>query len=227
MESITEEREELVTWEAFMGKFLSEYFPDNVRYAKEVEFLQLTQGGKSVTEYVEKFKHISPFYILPLDEEWRCRKFDNGLRCDIRLMVAPLSIKDFASLVEKARVMEKMKNKVEGQPLPQHQRIGGPSGSKSRHKEKRKPYDKPHHQSQGSRNFPTQQGQVQCFQCGGPHLRRVCPHMEGYRKCNNCGKEGHFGKDCPTLTRTVARSPVQTPTQNQQRNRGNWPQATG
>jgi len=30
-------------------------------------------------------------------------------------MVAPLSIKDFAALMEKARVMEKMKNEVEGQ----------------------------------------------------------------------------------------------------------------
>ena len=66
--SIMEERDELVTWEAFRGKFLSEYFPDSVRYAKEVEFLQLTQGGKTVADYVEKFKHLSRFYTLPLDE---------------------------------------------------------------------------------------------------------------------------------------------------------------
>jgi len=59
MKSIMDKREEPVTWEAFRGKFLSAYFLDSVRYAKEVEFLQLTQG-------------------------------------DIRLMVAPLSIKDFA-----------------------------------------------------------------------------------------------------------------------------------
>jgi len=42
MKSIMEEREEPVTWEAFRGKFLSEYFSDSVRYAKEMEFLQLT-----------------------------------------------------------------------------------------------------------------------------------------------------------------------------------------
>jgi len=34
-----EERGEPITWEAFRGKLLSEYFPDIVRYAKEVEFL--------------------------------------------------------------------------------------------------------------------------------------------------------------------------------------------
>jgi len=78
-------------------------------------------------------------------------------------MVAPLSIKDFAALVEKARVMEKMKREVEGQrpqqPQPP-QRIGGPSGSKPRHEERRRPYDRPHHQPQGSRSFSPQQGRA-------------------------------------------------------------------
>ena len=67
-----------------------------------------------MTDYAEKFKHLSRFYTLPLDEEWSCWKFENGLRGDIRLMVAPISIQDFAALVEKAKVMEKMKNEVEG-----------------------------------------------------------------------------------------------------------------
>jgi len=39
MKSIIEERQELVTWKVFRRKFLSEYFLDSVRYAKEVEFL--------------------------------------------------------------------------------------------------------------------------------------------------------------------------------------------
>jgi len=41
-----------------------------VKYAKEVEFLQLTQGNKSVAKYVEKFKHLGRFYTMLLDEEW-------------------------------------------------------------------------------------------------------------------------------------------------------------
>jgi len=69
MKSIMEERDEPVRWEAFRGKFLSEYFPNSVRYAKEVEFLQLSQGGKSVIEYAKKFKYLSRFYTLPLNEE--------------------------------------------------------------------------------------------------------------------------------------------------------------
>ncbi|XP_027905698.1 uncharacterized protein LOC114165239 [Vigna unguiculata] len=130
-------------------RFLSEYFPDSIRYAKEVEFLQLTQGGKTVTEYAE------------------------------------------------------------------------------RHEERRRPYDRPHHQPQKSRSFPPQQGRVRCYSCGGPHPRYACPRKEGYRRCNNCGKEGHFGRDCPNLARAATRPPVQAPQQHQGRDRGNRPQATG
>jgi len=61
-------------------------------------------------------------------------------------MVAPLSIKDFAVLVEKTRVMERMKVEVEAQH-PQQQRVGRPSRSKTRHEERRKPYARPHPQS--------------------------------------------------------------------------------
>jgi len=58
-------------------------------------------------------------------------------------------------------------------------------------------------------------------------MRIVCPQMEGFRRCNNCGKEGHFGKDYPTLARAVTRALVQTPAQNQYRKVGNKPQAVG
>jgi len=51
--------------------------------------------------------------------------------------------------------------------------------------------------------------------------------MEGYRRCNNCGKEGDFGKDCSTLARAATRPPVQTPHHYQRRDKGNRPQATG
>jgi len=71
------------------------------------------------------------------------QEIENALCGDLRLMVAPLSIKDFVALVEKARVMEKMKVEVETQH-PHQQRVGGLFGSKHRHEERRKPYTRPH-----------------------------------------------------------------------------------
>ncbi|XP_027922937.1 uncharacterized protein LOC114180844 [Vigna unguiculata] len=230
MKMVMEEKHEDVTWRAFKKRFLSEYFPDSVRYAKEVEFLQLTQGNKSVAEYAERFKHLGRFYTMPLDEEWRCRKFENGLRGDIRLMVAPLSIKDFAALVEKARVMERMKVEVEAQQQPQ-QRVSGPSGSRPRVEEKRKPYARPHPQPQGSGGFSSPLGRIQCYHCGGPHAKNFCPQLPGFRRCNLCGRGGHFGRDCPSRRGAVARPSPHTPSQSsgqtQHRGGGSRPQATG
>jgi len=68
-----------------------------------------------VSEYAEKFKQLGRFHILKMAEDWQCRKFKNGLRGDLKLMVAPLSIKEFPALVEMARVMEKLKAEVEAQ----------------------------------------------------------------------------------------------------------------
>jgi len=209
MRLVMEERHEEVTWKAFKRKFLSEYFPDSVRYAKEVEFLQLVQGDKSVAEYAERFKHLGRFYTMPLDEEWRYKKFENGLRGDFRLMVAPLSIKDFAALVERARVMERMKAEVEAQQV-QQQKASGSSRSRSRVEERKKPYFRP--QPQVARGFTPQQSSVpRCYQCNEPHLRSACPQLASTRRCHGCGKTGHLVKDCPSSRGTAMRSPVQTP----------------
>lgn len=46
-----------------------EYFPNFVRYAKDVEFIDLVQGSMSVVDYAKKFKNLGRFYTLPMDEE--------------------------------------------------------------------------------------------------------------------------------------------------------------
>jgi len=100
MKLMLEEKNEVVNWEVFKKNFLAEYFLVSIRYAKEVEFLELVHGNMSIAEYSEKFKHLGRFHTIAMDdEEWRCRKFENGFRGDIKLMVAPLSIKDFPTLV--------------------------------------------------------------------------------------------------------------------------------
>jgi len=105
--------------------------------------------------------------------------------------------------------------------------VGGLSGFRLRHEERRKPCTRPHSHSQGSRESSSQQGKIQCYQCGGLPKRNFCPQLTGFKRCNNCGREGHFGRDCPTLARAATRPPVHTPAQNQQRHKGNRPQATG
>ncbi|XP_052732424.1 uncharacterized protein LOC128196223 [Vigna angularis] len=161
-----------ITWESFRTKFYMEYFPDNVRFAKEVEFLELTQGNRSISQYADRFKHLLRFNTMSINEEWQCRKFENGLRKDIKLLVKGLRIREFSALVDMARDMEKTKGEPEG------------PGSSS--------------QSSGQSSFVSS---VRCFKCGGPHLQISSPQLEGYRRCNICRQEGHYARDCPTTRR--------------------------
>ncbi|XP_017428667.1 uncharacterized protein LOC108336713 [Vigna angularis] len=199
---ILERNETPITWELFRTKFYTEYFPDSVRFAKEVEFLELAQGNRSVSEYVDRFKHLLRFNTMTVNEEWQCRKFENGLRKDIKLLVKGFRIREFSALVETARDMEKTKGEPEG---PQRQ------------------------ESQPlrlvDRWYPEEAPVL-----GGPlsldllHLgpRVVCPQLEGYRRCNICRREGHYARDCPT-TRRAGPQPHQARRSSQRG--GNRPQA--
>nr|KYP60635.1 hypothetical protein KK1_023042 [Cajanus cajan]KYP60643.1 hypothetical protein KK1_023050 [Cajanus cajan]KYP60649.1 hypothetical protein KK1_023056 [Cajanus cajan] len=69
-----------VDWECFKRVFLEKYFPESVRHAKEAEFMQLHQGGMSMSDYAMRFEHLACFYSQTISKAWKCRKFAEGLR---------------------------------------------------------------------------------------------------------------------------------------------------
>lgn len=113
-----------------------------MRFAKEVEFLQLVQGNMSESECANRFKHLVHFHTLAMDEEWQCKKFENGLRGDVKLLVVGLCIKEFLVLVERAKVLEKTKREVKSQQS-QPLRVGGPAASRGSFRYRRAPYSRP------------------------------------------------------------------------------------
>ncbi|WVZ25177.1 hypothetical protein V8G54_003721 [Vigna mungo] len=198
MRAILERRGTPITWELFKTKFYTEYFPDSVCFAKEVEFLELTQGNRSVTEYVDRFKHLLRFSTVQVNEDWQCRKFENGLRKDVKLM--------FPALVEMARDMEKTKGEPEVQQSQRVQPLR--RGSNSRMTPFSRPTSSRSRGSSSSSQPSVQQGPpsyvspVRCYMCGGPHLQSVCPRLIGYKRCNLCRRDVHYARDCPTVRRT-------------------------
>ena len=103
----------------------------------------------TVAAYIERFKYLARFYTPVVTEEWRCRRFEGGLKHEIRRFIVPLRIREFPVLVEQAKIVEQLET-------------GSSSGGKQQRttpdvRPKRKPYSRP----------PTTWGRLQCYNCGG------------------------------------------------------------
>lgn len=185
-----------ITWEVFRTRFLERYFPASVRYAKEMEFLQLRQGGMTVGDYASKFESLSKYSWCP-DEDWKCRRFEDGLRHDIKESVVLLEIREFPKLLDRCNKVEEMKKTRVVRP-----RDFGPPRFKNRdNKIQWKPYDRP----MGNQHFQSAFGSgggfgqayvtpLKCPTCGKARDLKNCPSRGSICFC--CGKPGHYAQDC-------------------------------
>ncbi|XP_052723766.1 uncharacterized protein LOC128193721 [Vigna angularis] len=213
MKAILTDTQSPISWEVFKSKFYEEYFPDSVRFAKEVEFLQLVQGGMSVSEYTNKFKHLVRFNTMTASEEWQCRKFENGLRSDLKVLISSICIRSFPTMVERAKVLEKNVAEVE-QQKKQQQVARGSVLSRSNLNRNRTSYARPAQPSNSSGSQAMvvsgqsgHHGAVRCFQCGGPHFKSSFPQLVGGKYCTRCRRNGHLESECNMGGRAVMRPP--------------------
>ncbi|KAL4381236.1 hypothetical protein AHAS_Ahas04G0113300 [Arachis hypogaea] len=73
--------------------------------------MQLKQGSLSVADYTSKFEELCRFFKVCLGaletyESWICIKYQRGLKDNIMTSVAPIEIRTFFDLVNKAIVVE-------------------------------------------------------------------------------------------------------------------------
>ncbi|XP_015940145.1 uncharacterized protein LOC107465688 [Arachis duranensis] len=98
-------------------EFYKKNFPRTARDAKKMELMQLKKGNTTVAEYARKFDDLCRFSKIylgnPVDfEEWKCLKFEGGLREDLMSSVVPLEIRNFAELVNKCKLVEECAKKL-------------------------------------------------------------------------------------------------------------------
>ncbi|XP_016199825.1 uncharacterized protein LOC107640837 [Arachis ipaensis] len=170
----------VISWELFREEFYKKYFPSSPRNAKELELLQLKQGQMTITEYTSRFEELCRFSRIcqgaPEDfAEWKCIKYEGGLRSDIQSFLAPMEIRVISELVNKSRIAEEcVRNAAvakndnrESHQRDHHQNLA-PRSQEFKRTENYRP-NRQHKNKQGL-----------CYRCGSPrHLVKDCPNPRG------------------------------------------------
>ncbi|GAU37339.1 hypothetical protein TSUD_395200 [Trifolium subterraneum] len=185
-------REEANQW--WKNAKLRLVFSGDVKNKKVVEFMKLEQGNMSVAEYAAKFESLcafSPHYNTPEAENDKCVKFESGLRPDIKHIIGFAEIRNFTTLVAKARIYDE-----DGKAKSNYfKAVRGKSQDRA------KPYEVKGKGSARGGKGKEKMDNDKCYRCGKiEHRSFECKKEK--EVCYNCGKEGHRSKECKATTPT-------------------------
>ncbi|KAA3456861.1 ATP-dependent zinc metalloprotease FtsH [Gossypium australe] len=78
--------------------------------ARRLEFIELNQMDRFVGDYEAKFLRLSRYVRrMVTTEQDKCVRFENGLRYELMMQVAPLQERVFKTLLEKTKIVEEVK----------------------------------------------------------------------------------------------------------------------
>jgi hypothetical protein len=99
-----------ITWQEFQANFHAHHIPSGIMKLKKKEFLSLTQGSMSVSEYRDRFTQLSRYAPEEVDtDEKRQERFLEGLIGPLNYQLQSHTFPNFQTLLNKAIGLESKK----------------------------------------------------------------------------------------------------------------------
>jgi hypothetical protein len=96
-----------VTWDEFKLAFREHYILEGVLHMKQEEFMKLKQGGDTVTQYLNKFNHLSQYAIDQVNTDLKRRNcFMRGLNDRLQRKMATYLDLSYSRVVSTALAVE-------------------------------------------------------------------------------------------------------------------------
>jgi hypothetical protein len=96
-----------ITWDEFKLAFREHYIPEGVLHMKQEEFMKLKQGGDIVTQYLNKFNHLSQYAIDQVNTDLKTRNcFMRGLNDRMQRKMATCIDLSYGRAISTALVVE-------------------------------------------------------------------------------------------------------------------------
>jgi hypothetical protein len=227
-----------ITWQEFQENFRAHHIPSGIMKLKKKEFLSLTQGNMSISEYRDRFTQLSCYAPEEVDtDEKRQERFLEGLIGPLNYQLQSHTFPNFQTLLNKEIGLESKrkelsdhKRKFQGQSS-RNTRPNNAQGSQFRsgnqggnnyqvQRSGQQSQRNNQNQNQQRSNSQTNQrsgGNSQNHQGGASNTQARNNAPVQPNGCFKCGELGHYANNCPrrnqqtpqkSITREMTRTPL-------------------